>query len=126
MHRRQTLAKWATCALALSITTAICLPVALANKRSIAECTFFDQQDKDDDKVEFTIKNSCSVPVDCSISWRVVCAPTSKKRRAVHPGSAKLALADAASQTALASAAICGDDAFTIDSIQWSCQPNND
>ena len=51
-----------------------------ARSKSLADCTSFDQTDKDDDTVELTIHNSCTIPVDCSISWRVVCAPDSKKR----------------------------------------------
>lgn len=122
--RSHSLARWAACALAISI----CVPAAFADsgKKSIAECTFFDQTEKGDDKVELSIRNACTIPVDCSITWRVVCAPDSKKRRAVHPGSTKFALAEAASQTANASAAVCGDDAFSIDQISWSCQPNKD
>lgn len=122
--RAATWTRWATCALALSI----CVPVAMADrtKRSINECALFGQEDKGDDKVEFTINNTCSMPVDCSISWRVVCAPDSKKRRASHAGAAKLSLANGASQTAAASAAVCGDDGWSIDSIAWSCQPNKE
>lgn len=117
-------ARWATCALAIMII----VPVAAAgdDKRSISKCTSFDQIDKDEATVELTIHNSCTVPVDCSISWRVVCAPDSKKRRAVHPGSKKVSLETSAMTSAQASAAVCGDDAFAIDSIQWSCEPNKD
>jgi hypothetical protein len=116
--------RWATCALAVSIF----VPAALADRgtRSVSNCTSFDQIDKSDDTVQFTITNSCTVPVDCSLSWRVVCAPSSKKRRAVHPSSKKFALDHAASQTAEASATICGDDSWSIESIQWSCAPNPD
>jgi hypothetical protein len=116
--------RWATCALAISI----CVPVALADRgyKSISSCTSFGQEDKGDDKVEFKIQNTCEIPVDCSITWRVVCAPESKKRRAAHAGAAKLALANGASQTAEASAATCGNDAWSIDSISWSCQPNKE
>jgi hypothetical protein len=60
------------------------------------------------------------------VQWRVVCAPASKKRRAEHPSSQKLALVEGTTSSVEASAAICGDDAFTIDSIEWSCQPNKD
>lgn len=116
-------ARWATCALALTI----CVPaIAQDHKRSLAECTAFDQQSKGEDAVTFTIKNTCTIPLDCKIEWRVVCAPASKKRRAVHPGTSKLALDDGTSQTSEASAAICGDDAWTIDSVEWSCEPNKD
>jgi hypothetical protein len=112
------------CALALSI----CVPVALADRgtKSIASCATFGQQDKGDDKVELSINNACGIPVDCSITWRVVCAPESRKRRAVHAGLAKMALPDGATQTAEASAAICGHDGWSIDSIAWTCQPSRD
>ena len=115
--------RWATCALTLSIA----LPAAADRRhRSLAACTSFDQADKGDDKVAFTIHNACSIPVDCSVSWRVVCAPDSKKRRASHPSAAKLAILDGGSQSTEASAAICGDDAWSIDSVEWSCQPSKD
>ena len=120
--RSQPWVRWATCALAMSI----CVPFAFAKPQSVAACTGFDQANKGDDKLEFTIKNSCTIPVDCSISWRVVCSPSSKKRRSVHPSTVKLALADNSSQSAEASAAICGEDGFAIDAIQWSCKPNED
>jgi hypothetical protein len=123
--RATTWARRALYALAISI----CIPaLALADHspRSVAACTSFDQTEKDDAKVEFTIHNTCSIPLDCSVSWRVVCAPDSKKRRAAHPNAAKFALIQGAADSALASAVVCGDDGWTIDSVQWSCQPNKD
>jgi hypothetical protein len=118
-------ARWASCALAIMIAA----PIATADrgaKKSLSTCTSFDQLDKSEDTVEFTIHNSCSIPVDCAVSWRVVCAPDSKKRRASHPGAAKFALGDAAMGSAQATAAMCGDDAWSIDSVEWSCEPNKD
>ena len=113
--------RWATCALAISI----CVPaLAEPHKKSLADCTSFDQVEKGDDKVEFTIKNSCSIPVNCALSWRVVCAPESKKRRSVHASDAKLSLALGSEQTKEASAAVCGDDAWSIDAVEWTCAPN--
>ena len=116
-------ARWATCALAISI----CVP-ALADraKRSLSTCTSFDQAEKGEDKVAFTIHNTCSIPIDCSVSWRVVCAPESKTRRATHPEMAKFAITDGGSESAEASAALCGNDGWTIDSVHWSCEPNKD
>jgi hypothetical protein len=117
-------ARWATCALAISI----CVPPALADRtrRSLSTCTSFDQAEKGEDKVAFTIHNTCSIPVDCSVSWRVVCAPDSKKRRASHPSTAKFAITDGGSESAEASATVCGDDGWTIDSVHWACEPNKD
>lgn len=119
--------RWATCALAISILPAFAVSASADPlPRSIAACASFDQVDRGEDRVAFTIHNTCSIPVDCSVSWRVVCAPDAKKRRTSHPGSAQLAIPDGASQSAEASAAICGDDAWAIDSVVWRCQPNKD
>lgn len=124
--RAMSRARWAACALAAAVAVSI-VPVAIADRgKSLASCTAFDQADKGEDKVEFTISNTCTVPIDCSISWRVVCAPESKKRRAVHPGAAKLALIGASKQSAEASAEVCGDAGWTIDQIHWRCEPNKD
>ena len=116
-------ARGATCALAVSI----CVP-AFADRatRSLSHCTSFDQVDKREAVVELTIRSTCSMPVDCSVSWRVVCAPDSKKRRTAHVGAAKFALPTGGSQSAEASAAICGDDAWQIDQVRWRCEPNKD
>ena len=117
-------ARWATCALAISI----CVPAVAGSraKKSLADCTSFVQTEKGDDAIELQITNSCKVPVDCSIKWRVVCAPDSTKRRAVHAKTHKLSLTEGAGGGAEATATVCGDDAFTIDSIQWGCEPNKD
>lgn len=116
-------ARWASCALVLTIG----LPAAVADhKKTVSTCTSFDQQNKGEDAVAFTIANTCSIPLDCKIEWTVVCAPHSKSRRAVHPGTQKLTLVDGTSQSAEASAAVCGDDAWTIDDVEWSCEPNKD
>ena len=112
------------CALAVSIT--VPAAVAVAKGKSLADCTSFDQEDKGDDGVKFTVKNSCTVPIDCQMSWRVVCAPESKKRRSVHPSSFKITLESGVSNSKEASATQCGDAGWTIDSIKWSCQPNTD
>lgn len=116
-----------TLAVAISIVPASAVPASADRApRSIAACASFDQVDRGDDRVAFTIRNACSIPVDCSVSWRVVCAPDAKKRRASHPGSAKLAIPEGGSLSAEASAAICGDDAWVIDAVVWACQPNKD
>ncbi len=118
----------ATYALALSLCLPLALPTVAAaeSKKSLAACTSFAQADKGDDTVQFTVHNTCSVPVDCSITWRLVCAPESKKRRASHAGAARLSLASNSLQTADASAATCGDDGWSIEAISWSCAPNQD
>jgi len=118
-------ARWATCALAISV----CVPAALADKaskKSIADCTTFSQEEKGEDTMQLKIHNSCSIPVDCSVSWRIVCAPESAKRKAVHVDSKKFSLTEGTEQSIEASASVCGDDAFSLDSIKWGCEPNKD
>jgi hypothetical protein len=125
--RHVTLARWACCALALSI----CTP-ALADKagrgahKTLADCTAFDQADKGEAEVEFILHNSCSVPIECAITWQVTCAPTSHKRRSVHPGAAKLALVEQTTQSTSTSAQVCGDDSWAIENVNWSCAPSKE
>lgn len=116
--------RWAAFALA----TTLCVP-ALADSprtRSLSDCALFDQTNKDDATVELSIRNTCTVPIDCSISWRVVCAPQSHERRVVHDGSTKQKLAEGATLSTDASAKPCGDDPWTIDHVEWSCMPNKE
>ena len=115
-------ARWATCALAISI----CMPVAAKNKKSLADCTSFTQTEKGEDAFELSVHNSCKAQLDCSISWKVVCAPQSTKRRAVHPHNQKFTLTAGTGNTVEASAASCGDEAFSIEHVTWSCEPSKD
>jgi hypothetical protein len=112
------------CVLAMSIA----VPAALADRggRSLSDCTAFGQEDKSDDTVQFSIHNGCSVPVDCAVSWKVVCAPESKKRRSTHAQSAKLALTDGGDAKAEATASVCKDDSWQIADVEWSCAPNKE
>lgn len=115
--------RWATCALAITVAK----PIAVAGgNKSVASCTSFDQVDKDESTLELKIANSCSMPIDCSLKWRVVCAPDAKTRRAVHPKSSRLTISSGTTSATEVSAAICGDDSWTIDSIRWSCEPSKD
>ena len=116
--------RWATCALAASI-----LVPALATaggRRSLDDCTSFSQVEETEEVTSLTVTSTCSIPIDCTVSWRVVCAPDSKKRRAAHRNSVVFAFPTTDTKTARASAEICGDDSFVIDSVQWSCQRNRD
>ena len=115
--------KWALCALALSV----CIPASAGKKKmkSLADCTSFSQRGKGDDAMALEIHNSCKVPVDCTVSWRVVCAPDSK-RRAVHNKATAFTLTEGGEQTTEASASMCGDEAWNIESVQWGCEPNKE
>jgi hypothetical protein len=122
--RATTWTRWATCALAISIAMPAATSAFAEKHKSLADCTVFDQADKGEDAVEFTIRNSCAIPVDCSISWQLVCAPESHKRRSTHPGSSRLTLTEGGASSASTSAAVCGDDGWKLDAIEWSCTPN--
>ena len=113
-------ARWATCALVLSI-----YDPARAD-RSLSACTTFDQVEEGDAKVAFIIRSACIMPIECQVSWRVVCATESKKRRALYPSAVTFTLADGRSETTEASAAVCGGDSWAIDSVRWRCQPAKD
>jgi hypothetical protein len=129
-------ARWATLALALSLAVPAQLAVAdqkpgTAKKKprprkSIAECTSFEQRDRDaEDGVDLFVNNGCTVPVACSMQWTVTCAPESKKRRSRKSESHDFALDASNGITLTASTARCGDDGWSIDSISWSCAPSD-
>ena len=120
--RHATWTRGASLALALSI----CLPAFADHHKSVAECTAFDETEKGEDALELTVHNSCSIPVDCTLAWVVVCAPKSAKRRAAHASSTKFSLDQAATQSTDASAAVCGDDSWSIEGVTWSCQPKDE
>jgi hypothetical protein len=124
-------ARWATFALALTIA----LPAAADRKpdvkkkerKSVSECTSFDQRDREDEEgVDFSVNNSCSMPVSCSMSWTVTCAPDSKKRRSRKSDSKSFALDADNGITLTASTARCGDDGWSVGDISWACSPSQD
>lgn len=124
--RSMTGARWATCALAAMIAIPACTPASAGSKKSLDDCTSFEQVETSEEAMDLTIKSTCSIPIDCSVSWRVVCAPDSKKRRATHRGSAKMSFPTVDTKSTQASAAVCGDDPWILDSINWACEPNKD
>ncbi|MGE0395108.1 MAG: hypothetical protein AB7T06_00175 [Kofleriaceae bacterium] len=126
--RSMTGARWATCALAMMIAIPLtaCESATAGGKKSLDDCTSFDQVETSEEAMDLTIKSTCSIPIDCTVSWRVVCAPESKKRRATHRGNAKMSFPTVDTKSTQASAAVCGDDPWVLDSINWACEPNKD
>jgi hypothetical protein len=92
-------------------------------RRSIDDCTRFDQRDAGDDAVELSIDSTCPIPLQCRIAWRLTCAPETRRRRST-PASVSLRLDAGASVTRTASAAACGGDGWMIDRVVWSCAPS--
>ena len=121
---RATNVRWAICALAIGI--ALPATAGIHAKKSLADCTSFSQKEKGDDGFEMSVHNSCKAQLDCSISWKVVCSPESQKRRAVHANSSKFTLLEGGEKSAEASAAVCGDESWTIEQVNWGCEPSKD
>ncbi len=126
--RSMTGARWATCALAamIAIPFVTASDSSAGSTKSLDDCTSFEQVETSEEAMDLTIKSTCSIPIDCSVSWRVVCAPDSKKRRSTHRGAAKMQFPTVDTKSAQASAAVCGDDPWVLDSINWACEPNKD
>lgn len=116
----------ALCALAASTLSPIA-PAAAdgVRKRSLARCTSFDQREQES-ALELTIKNSCTMPIDCTLSWELVCASESKKRRKVMPSQTAFTLSSEAVQATSASAEACGDDSWIIKNVLWRCEANKE
>jgi hypothetical protein len=109
----------------LSIITGASIASADRRRGSVSACTTFTQADRDDDLVDFTIASTCTVPLACRVSWRLTCAPESRKRRRSLPSSTSFRIAASSSEQRTASAAACGDDGWVIDRVTWSCAPTD-
>jgi hypothetical protein len=127
MEKARLMGAAALCALA-AVTVLAPKPAAAEGerKRSLARCTSFDQREKDESSLELTIKNSCTMPIDCKISWELVCAPASKKRRKVTPESTAFTVSTDATQVTALSAAACGDDSWVIRGVSWRCEASKE
>jgi hypothetical protein len=113
---------------ALVVTTFSSMSPATADdvrKRSLARCTSFDQRETES-ALELTIKNSCTMPIDCTVSWQLVCAPESRKRRKITPGQMAFTLSSDAVQSTAASAEACGDDSWIIKNVLWRCEASKE
>ena len=119
-------ARWAVCGLALVIAKP-----SLADRgdsklvrRSIAECTGFDQRDRDsEDGVDISVRNGCEIALRCTVSWKLTCAPESKKRRRDLRGAVDFLLPTSAEKSVTASSGSCGYDGWQLSDVQWSCRP---
>lgn len=117
----------ALCALAATAASFSTPAIAdtVRTKRSLARCTAYDQREGEA-SLDITIKNSCTMPIDCTISWQLVCAPESKKRKKVSSESTSFTISTDASQLTAASAASCGDDSWLIKGVNWRCEASKE
>ncbi len=132
-RRQRPRARWvgsalALCSLFVSVTAGADKDASPAKKArgSIAECATFVQKDASETTVDFTVDNSCTVDVECTVTWSVTCAPDSRKKRSKKFEGASFKLASAATKTTTADAARCGDAGWAIDDVSWSCAPSKD
>jgi hypothetical protein len=131
--RTITRARWAGSALALLSllvsTTAGADKDAVRKKparQSIADCATFVQKDSGETTVDFTVDNACSIPVECTVTWSLTCAPDVPKRRSKKFEGASFTLASTETKTTTASADRCGSDGWAIADVSWSCAPSKD
>ena len=122
-------ARWVGSALALVslvVSSPINADTAKKKKLAVSDCATFDQKDSGEATVDFTVDNSCSIAVECTVTWSVTCAPDSRKRRSKKFEGASFTLAATEVKTTTATADRCGDDGWSIDDVSWSCAPSKD
>jgi hypothetical protein len=119
-------AQWLCFAIALSFLS----PAALAEgnkkskkKKSIAECTSYDERELEDENgVEMTITNSCEAKLSCGIKWTLTCAPHTKRAKKTR-GAVVFDLESGTSDGTTATTETCGFDGWEITDVTWSCDP---
>ena len=91
------------------------------NKRRVrvSQCVDFDQERGSDElSVELRLSNTCDVPVSCELRWQLECGSRNEGR---ETRSFSLALTESRGFTA--SAAVCGEAAWSVKDVRWHCRP---
>ena len=98
-------------------------PRQKVTRTSVADCTSFDQVDREDDGMDVVVVNRCAIRVACSVSWSLTCRPATGRRRRSQHGQAFTLVTDATETTSISPTA-CGNDGWEIDDVLWACQPD--
>jgi len=91
----------------------------VAKKRAIRRCVSY-KQEQYDDGLSILLKNRCDFDLSCSLSWRVRC---DEDESGTKRSKAELLTIDQGnSDSAYASASVCGDDGWRVTDVRWSCE----
>jgi hypothetical protein len=94
------------------------------HKRSLADCTTFSEHDRDDGGgVDMSVASTCEAKLSCGINWTLTCAPGTKREKQVKQGYA-FDLDNGQSDGTTASSDVCGDEAWSVGDVSWSCAPS--
>ena len=90
-------------------------------KSKISRCVRYTQvMGEDKQSVDISLRNRCKAPVACVVEWKVSCDGEDTETREF---SDAMKLAGKARETVTASAAVCGDEGWAVDDIEWECEP---
>lgn len=87
----------------------------------VTECVAFTTVEAADDALVYDLANDCETRVRCRVTWNIVCGED--RKGPTHAGSRALVVAPAHTARLAIPASACGDDAFSIEDVAWSCSP---
>jgi len=82
-----------------------------------SDCAEYSQ-DKVNDGLRFELRNTCSYPLTCSLSWQVRCEGG---RGSPGGRSSQLELAPNGSGSAAANASACAPHGWSVSDVRWRC-----
>jgi hypothetical protein len=93
-------------------------PAPNTKQQFAADCAQYSQE-KLSDGLRFELRNTCSYPIACSLSWEVRCEGGSGS-----PGgrTAQLELAARESGSASANASACAPRGWSVSAVRWRCE----
>jgi hypothetical protein len=115
--RPRTKAAWAGPALAIALSAAV--SAAEPKPVNVSECVRYSQK-QHDGGMDFMLKSTCAVHLECSISWVLRCDGDAADQKR-HEASVFVLPAGQAG-AAHGSADACGEKGWSISRVRWTCR----
>ncbi len=92
-------------------------------KRKRSRCVKYSQlMGADKQSVDVRLRNRCASEMTCSIEWKLSC-DADPADAPVRDRTEIATMKRGDTSTMNLSAAACGDDGWSVDDIQWNCNP---
>jgi hypothetical protein len=119
--RSSSRARWLLVAAGLCCATTV---LADHKHKPASECTSLGQVEHDDGTgVDLSVASTCDTKMSCGIKWTLTCAPHTKHVKRTQNAVA-FDLDTGQSDGTTASSVECGNDAWEISEVTWSCAPS--
>ncbi|MBN2192016.1 MAG: hypothetical protein JW751_04310 [Polyangiaceae bacterium] len=94
------------------------VPTALAEDTNAGDCVRFEVARTEPD-MAYTVDNSCTLAVNCTLSWRLVCGENREGK--VIDGRRRFRVASSRVSEVTIDARVCGNNEWSVEDVAWVC-----